>query len=159
MAALDDTLTDLAGTAGVDGARKRADLLTQVLSVRPLSSVSWLDLSGMWLVMGEPYARVLGALKMSAITGPNEESVMWQRATFGLLQWEALPADARERTISDLSGVMLDDEPQGSEASEAKRVLAAKADKFRSQIASMLTDVGVSSAGLARLGLQAPSRP
>jgi hypothetical protein len=58
----------------------------------------------MRLVMAQPYEKVLAGFVMSSITGPNEGAVMVQRAIFGLLQWEAPPADARRRTIGDLTG-------------------------------------------------------
>ena len=32
---------------------------------------------------------------------------MLQRGIFGLLQWEALPAEPRQRTIADLAGALL----------------------------------------------------
>ena len=57
----------------------------------------------MRLATAAPYGDVLAALKMSAVTGANEDELMWRRGIFGLLQWEALPAAAQDRTIADLS--------------------------------------------------------
>ena len=57
-------------------ANSRRETLSSILSIKPLSSVDWLSLSGMQLVTDQPMEQVLGSLKLSMITGPNEGYVM-----------------------------------------------------------------------------------
>ena len=153
--AIGPAVGEMGSAAGIEEAAHHVDRLTWLLTERPLSSAAWLALAGMRLVTAAPYGDVLAALKMSSITGANEERVMWQRGMFGLMQWEALPPDARQRTIADLSGVMIYGEFRDDQVISAERVLAAKAPKFRAQIATMLADAGVQPKALMRIGLSA----
>ena len=153
--AIDAAVGEMGSAAGIEEASHHADRLTWLLTERPLSSTAWLALASMRLVTAAPYRDVLAALKMSSITGANEERVMWQRGMFGLMQWEALPPDARQRTIADLSGIMIYGEFRDDQVDAAERVLAAKAPEFRAQIATMLTDAGVQPKALRRIGLSA----
>jgi hypothetical protein len=151
--ALQESLTQMEDATDVDGARKRADELSALLSVRPLSSVNWLALGGMRLVTGQPEKEVLSALEMSWVTGPNEGSVMLQRGTFGLLLWEALPGDARRRVIDDIVGALLETPVDNSELALARNVLTAKSVDARLEITSRMQAESLSATQLARLGL------
>ena len=153
--ALDAALNNLTD-AGREAAQRRVELLTQLLSVRPLSPSAWLSLAGMRLVTGQPYGNVLAALKMSAITGPNEASVMWQRGMFSLLQWESLPSDFQRRAILDLSGPMLDDLLDDSSVEQIRGLLGAKTEDVRSQVTTLLAAQGVDVKTLDRIGLASP---
>jgi hypothetical protein len=155
-AALDATLRDMADESDAEAAQRRAKLLTALLAVRPMSSVAWLSLAGMQLVTGQPYEKVLAALKMSAITGPNEAAIMWQRGIFELLQWEALPPDFQHRAIVDLSGPLGNDFVNESGVRLIKDVLAAKTPESKAQIAELLATQGVPAKELARIGLETP---
>src|SRR5262249_32782570 len=105
--ALEASLVNLSDASDVAALRAREEPLTALLAVHPLASAEWLSLAGTRLVARESYAKVLGALAMSSLTGPNEGVIMLQRGTFGLVQWEILPADARRRVIVDLAGAIL----------------------------------------------------
>jgi hypothetical protein len=152
-AALQASLTQIADVTDADGARKRADDLSALLSVRPLSPVNWLSLGGMRLVTGQPGKEVLAALAMSWVTGPNEGSVMLQRGVFGLLLWEVLPADVRKRVIYDVAGAILGTPVGDSELAQAKNVLSTKSVDARREIASLMQAERVSATQIARLGL------
>jgi hypothetical protein len=152
-AALAASLARVADTGDIDDARRRAAGLTAILSVHPLSSADWLSLSGMRLVTGQPYEQVLGTLAMSSVTGRNEGSVMLQRGIFGLLQWEVLPPETRERTIADLAGALLGTTVRDVEVNPAKNVLAGKSADVRREIADRLSAEGVAPSELARMGL------
>jgi hypothetical protein len=155
-AALDAALGDIATASDLDTARQRADLLTQLLSARPLSSITWLSLAGMRLVTGRPFEDVLAALKMSSITGPNEVQVMWQRGMFCLIQWEVLPPDVRQQAIVDLAGPIdahfLDD----GALRLIQGLLAAKTPETQAQIATLLRMQGIDAKALAQIGLEEP---
>jgi hypothetical protein len=152
-AALQKSLTKIADMTDADGARKRADDLHALLSVRPLSSVNWLSLSGMRLVAGQSEPEVLSALEMSWVTGPNEGSVMLQRGVFGILLWETLPPDARRRVIDDLAGAILLTPVGDSELNAVKNVLSEKSVDIRQEIARLMQAGSVPATQLARLGL------
>jgi hypothetical protein len=155
-AALDAALRDMAGEGDVEAAQRRAKLLIALLAVRPMSSVAWLSLAGMQLVTGQPYEKVLAALKMSAVTGPNEAEIMWQRGIFELLQWEALPPEFQHRAIVDLSGPLGNDFVNDSGVRLIKDVLAAKTPESKAQIAELFAAQGVPAKELARIGLETP---
>ena len=152
-AALAASLARVADADDIDDARRRASGLTAILAVHPLSSTDWLSLSGMRLVTGQPYEHVLDALAMSSVTGPNEGSVMLQRGIFGLLQWEVLPDEPRQRTIADLAVALLGTSVHDGEINPAKKVLAGKPEEIRREIADQLRGAGVAATELARMGL------
>jgi hypothetical protein len=152
-AALQISSTSIAGMTDVDGARRRADDLSELLSIQPLSSVNWLSLSGMRLVAGQSETEVLSALEMSWVTGPNEGNIMLQRGVFGILLWETLPPDARRRVIDDVAGAILGTPVGDSELNVVKNVLGEKSVDIRQEIASLMRARSVPASQLARLGL------
>jgi hypothetical protein len=152
-AVLQATLTPMKGAADIDASRRRADKLAALLAVHPLSATNWLSLAGMRLVTAQPYEAVLAASAMSALTAPNEGSMMVQRGIFGLLQWEALPADARQRTVNDLAGVIVAMSIGKAEINMIKTIVSIKSASTRSQIANLLGANGASTSELARIGL------
>ena len=151
--ALRASLSTIADAADVGAVREREETLTALLAVQPLSSADWLSLAAMRLVAHESYDKVLGALAMSSLTGPNEGEVMLRRGTFGLVQWEILPADARRRVIADLAGAILQTTVRDGEIAPAKNVLSVKSADTRREIAGLLGAEGVPAKELARMGL------
>jgi hypothetical protein len=151
--ALEVSLADAIDPADTDAARKRGDELAAILSVRPLSAMKWLALSSTRLIRGQPFDKVLAALALSSLTGPNEGYVMSQRGIFGLLQWEMLPPDVRKRTATDLAGAILSNGISIPERTATSGVLSAKSADARKEIADLLRAEGLSSAELVRIGL------
>jgi len=133
--------------------RRRADDLTLLLATHPLSSAEWLSLAGIRLALAQPYDTVLAALAMSSLTGPNEGAMMMQRGIFGVLQWEALPADARRRTIGDLAGAARGEVIRGGALMVIKNVLHGKSPETRTEIGDLLRAEQVPDRELTRLGL------
>jgi hypothetical protein len=157
VAALEASETPVAGTADQAGAKKRIDELTAVLSLRPMSSINWLTLAGMRLVTGQPPDKVLAALGMSSLTGPNEHAMMYQRGVFELLQWEALPNDFRKRAIRDLSGAMLSGNWGDSHRRAVVEALTGQSDETRRDIGDLLRGAGVADSELALMQLVRPT--
>jgi hypothetical protein len=157
VAAREASATPVAGPADQAGARKRIDELTAVLSLRPMSSINWLSLAGMRLVTGQPPDKVLSALAMSSLTGPNEHAMMYQRGVFELLQWEALPIDFRKRAIRDLSGAMLSGNWGDSHRRAVVDALTGKGDETRRDIGDSLRGAGVADSELALMQLARPA--
>ena len=140
------------GRSALDN-RNRIRALDQLLAVRTLSSTEWLALAGARVVTNAPQPEVISALTMSYLTGPNEATIMFDRALFGLLQWNKLPGDIRERTARDLGGVMLSDAISGSGFRILKSVLDGEPPETRSELSEMLEAERVSEKQLGPLGL------
>ena len=137
----------------IEGARQRAQGLTALLSVRPLSSEEWLSLAEMRLITEQPEKDVESALLISSVTGPNEDYVMWQRGLFGLLIWQSLPADARRQAIRDFAGALRGAPLGDHQINAAKYLLRAKSAEARSEILGLLKAEGISKTDLDRVGL------
>ena len=100
--ALQADLTDEINPSDVMAANRRREALSAILSIKPLSSMDWLSLSGMQLVTDQPMEQVLESLKLSTLTGPNEGYVMAERAIFAVSLWEALSPDLKSRVAIDM---------------------------------------------------------
>ena len=100
--ALQAELTDEINTSDMKAANRRREVLSAILSIKPLSSIDWLSLSGMQLVTDQPMEQVLGSLKLSVMTGPNEGYVMTERAIFAVSLWEDLSSDLKSRVAIDM---------------------------------------------------------
>jgi hypothetical protein len=151
--ALTAMLSRLADPTDTDAARQRSETLSAILALQPLSTMNWLSLAGARLISQEAYDQVLAALTMSWLTGANEGSVMVQRGTFGLLQWEILSPAIRSRVIADLAGALLETTVRDGEIGPARTVLATKSADTRQEIAGLLHAQGVAANDLVRMGL------
>ena len=123
-----------------------------LLSMHPLSPGNWLTLASQELTFGRPPSEWEHAVVMSSITGPNEGSVMWQRAMLGVLEWEQMSDDARRRTIVDLAGVVAEGGIDDAATSLTRSVLLRKPREIRSAIAHDLAANGLSEVQLAAIG-------
>ena len=70
--ALQADLTDEINPSDMMVAYRRRAILSELLSIKPLSSMDWFSLSGMQLVTDQSMEDVLASLKLSMLTGPNE---------------------------------------------------------------------------------------
>jgi hypothetical protein len=135
-----------------DTAAERAARLARYLAVAPLYPTASLALAGMRAVTGQAKPDILSALTMSSITGPHEEAMLWPRAIFALLQWDALPAEIRRRALADLAEA-IDELASDASFEQAKAALTGTPPQARREIATSLRANGVSPRALARLGL------
>ena len=87
--------------------------------------------------------------------GPNEGSVRWRRGVFGLVLWEFLPADARERTVRDLAGALRGGLVADRQALAVGPIIGGKSTEVQTQIRALLAMQGVRRKDLIRLGLPA----
>lgn len=128
----------------------------RLLRRQPLSSSAWLDLATARLASGKGMTEVAQALRLSALTGPNESVLMASRALFALPLWTALPDDLRRRTARDIAG--------GWERLEASdklvmRLTLSTSSATRTELTALLHQVdGMNQARLEDLGL-APAAP
>jgi hypothetical protein len=147
--AREDALTPADDSSDDQTIRKRRDEIAEMLAIRPLSSYYWIQLAETRVDAHEPLAKVLEALEMSTVTGPNEEAMITQRGLFGIWQWEVLPPEVQQRAIADLVTGYLSD----SKLAWLKTTLAGKTDEVRQQIRFALQAQGLSQSNFQRIGL------
>jgi len=131
------------------GAGKQREEVADILAVRPLSSEYWLALSEKRLATGEPISKVAEAFSLSVLTGADEDYVMSRRGVFGLVHWQALPGDIRQRAAADLAAVSL----TMKNSDILRAALIEKTEKIRQDIRASLQAEGISAAQLAAIGL------
>src|SRR5215470_15866711 len=117
---------------------RRREALAAVLSIKPLSSIDWLSLSGLQLITDRPMDQVFGSLVLSVMTGPNEGYVMAERGTFGVSLWEDLPPDLKRHMIIDLAA------GETPEYGKFQAVLSTKSVAVRNEIRTAILATGVS---------------
>ena len=149
FAAREYALTVVDDPSDTQKARQRREEISDILTVRPLSTQYWLSLAKMRQVTGEPSSKVLDALTLSTLTGANEGSTLSARGLFGVWQWESLPAELRERTAAALTARRVSD----LDADWLRANLAQKPETLRQQIRTALQTHGLSAIELARIGL------
>src|SRR5262249_23591815 len=87
LTALEDELADETNQSDMIAPYRRRDLLSAILSIKPLSSMHWLSLSRAELMTHRPLDDVFASLELSMLTGPNEGYVMQERQVFGVSLW------------------------------------------------------------------------
>src|SRR5262249_22467405 len=102
-AALRGELRENVDTFDLNATNRRYEALSSILSIKPLSSIDWLSLAATRLAMDQPMDDVLGSLKLSMLTGPNERYVMVEVGLFGASLWESLSPDLKRRVANDLA--------------------------------------------------------
>src|SRR6516165_215455 len=71
--ALNDELADETNQSDIIAAYRQRELVSAILSIKPLSSGDWLALSKAELMTHQPMEEdVFGSLELSTLTGPNE---------------------------------------------------------------------------------------
>src|SRR5262245_9991387 len=138
-AALQVELREQADIFGPNAINRRHEALTSILSIKPLSSADWLSLAGAQLEMDRPMEDVLGSLKLSMLTGPNEGYVMTKRGIFGVWLWESLSPDLKRRVTIDLAA----GDVHGME--KLRDVLSTKPSLVRNELREALRETGLSS--------------
>ena len=131
-------LTEKINISDQKAANSRREALSSILSIKPLSSVDWLSLSGWQLVTDQPMEQVFESLELSMLTGPNEGYVMAERAIFGVSLWERLSPDLKRRVAIDLAA----EEIAGNEKFRA--VLSAQPERVRNELRAAMLATGLS---------------
>jgi hypothetical protein len=143
--ALNDELADETNQSDIIAAYRQRELVSAILSIKPLSSGDWLALSKAELMTHQPIENVFGSLELSMLTGPNEAYVMGERAVFALSLWEKLPADLKRRAATDVAAMMVPRTPaEGEMLGRIQAMLAAKPDGVRNEVREAVVATGVS---------------
>ena len=122
-------------------AQRQLGQLTEMLSLRPLSSTHWLSLSGTRFVVGQPTNKIIGALILSAMTGPNEGQIMLQRGAFELSLWELLSPELQKRASVDIAETLrLFTQLQAADRNNLKTVVASRTEDVRQTVRSLLIE-------------------
>ncbi len=147
-AALQSHLAPSIDPSDLKAANSRRETLAAILAVKPMSSNDWLSLSGMQLMTDQPMEQVLGSLKLSMMTGPNEGYTMTERGMFGVSLWEDLSPDLRRHVTNDLAAGEI---PEGS---KIRAAFDAKSPAVRDDLRTSLLATGLSPKQVdRRLGL------
>lgn len=133
----------------------RFEALDDVLGRRPLAAAYWLALAKASFYSGVSTDRVLAALNLSGLTGPNEGRLKILRATFALTLWDQLNEEQRMRVVADLAA---GSEPlsyaSARERLEFAHAISSKPVSVRRQLRTMLGELhGLSDRELTLLGL------
>jgi hypothetical protein len=143
--ALNDELGDETNQSDIIAAYRQRELLSAILSIKPLSSGDWLALSRAELMTHQPIEDVFGSLELSTLTGPNEGYVMGERAAFALSLWERLPANLKRHAARDVAAMMFPRTPEeGYILGKIRAVLAAQPDGVRNEVREAVVGTGVS---------------
>jgi hypothetical protein len=137
-AALQADLREKINISDSKEANSRREAFSSILSIKPLSSVDWLSLSGMQLVTDQPMEQVLGSLELSMVTGPNEGYVMAERGIFGVSLWESLSPNLKRRAAIDLAA---GDIPENE---KFRAALSTKPEQARNELRKALLATGLS---------------
>jgi hypothetical protein len=127
---------------------KRRDDLAHILEISPLSSIYWLKLAESRVDAHEAEDKIVAALELSTVTGPNEGYMITQRGLFGIWQWEILSPEIRARAIADLGVQHISD----NKLTWLRQTLALKSEAVRQEIYSALEAQGLSKDNFGRLG-------
>jgi hypothetical protein len=143
--ALNDDLADETNQSDIIAAYRRRELLSAILSIKPLSSGDWLALSKAELITHQPIEDVFGSLELSMLTGPNEGYVMGERALFALSLWERLPADLKRHAATDAAAMIIPRTPaEGEVLGKIRAVLATQPESVRNELREAIVATGVS---------------
>src|SRR5262249_46354268 len=127
------------------------EILSEILSIKPLSSMDWFSLSTMRLVTDQSTEDVLASLKLSMLTGPNEAYIMVKRGIFGASLWETLSPDLKSRVAYDLVPTLFPHTPaEGAESGKLRALLSAKPEHVRQEIREALFATGLSPKEIER---------
>ena len=140
-------LMDKINPSDLTAANERRETISAFLSIRPLSSYHWVLLSSMEFATAQRIDDVLDALTLSALTGPHENHIMVERATFGISVWEDLPPDLKTRVAVDLTAEKI------TENANFRAVLSSKPQQVRNELRTTLLAQGVPPKDIERLGL------
>jgi hypothetical protein len=138
LTALNDELADESNQSDMIAAYRQRELLSAILSIKPLSSMHWLTLSRAELKTYQPTEDVLSSLELSMLTGPNEGYVMEERRLFGVSLWERLPPDLKRRVANDLAVGEIHD------SQKFRGLVSAQNEQVRNELREALIAAGVS---------------
>ena len=141
--ALRADLTEEINPSDLQAANRRREAFSAILSIKPLSSIDWLSLSGMQLVTDQPMEQVLESLKLSMLTGPNEGYVMGERAVFALSLWDVLSPNLKSHVAIDL-GPIPRTPAEGAVRGKFQAVLSAEPERVRNELRKALLATGLS---------------
>ncbi len=143
--ALKDELADETNRSDTIAPYRRRELLSAILSIKPMSSRDWLSLSSAELTTHRPMEDVLGSLRLSMLTGPNEGYLMPERAIFAFSLWEKLSPDLKRHEAIDLGPVIFPRTPEeGAERTKFQAVLATKPESVKNDLRAALVATGLS---------------
>jgi hypothetical protein len=145
--ALNDELADETNQSDMIAPYHRRELLSALLSIKPLSSMDWLSLSRAELMTHQSMEDVFGSLELSMLTGPNEGYVMAERGIYGVSLWQRLSPDLKRRVANDLAAAEYPD------IQKIRSFVSTQSEEVRTELREALIADGLSSQEIkSRLG-------
>jgi hypothetical protein len=145
--ALNDELADETNRSDIIAPYHRRELLSAVLSIKPLSSMDWLSLSKAELMTHQSMEDVFGSLTLSMLTGPNEGYVTAERGIYGVSLWQKLSPDLKRRVAHDLAAA------QYLDIQKIRAFVPTQSEEVRTELREALIADGLSSQEIkSRLG-------
>jgi len=124
---------------------RRRQTLSSLVSIKPMSSYSWLWLSDLQLITDQPMEQVFDSLELSTLTGPNEGYVLGERAVYAVSLWQRLPADLKRHAALDVASMMFPRTPaEGAELDKLRAVVVTEPDWVRNEQREAVVATGVS---------------
>jgi hypothetical protein len=143
--ALRTVLADKINIADQKANNRQREVLSAILSIKPLSPRDWLALSGVQFITDQPMDDVLESLKLSTLTGPNEGYVMVERGIYGVSLWESLSPDLKSRVANDLVPVLFPRTAQeGADGGKLRALVSAQPQRVRRELREALLATGLS---------------
>jgi len=128
-------------------ANYRRQTLSTLVSIKPMSSYSWLSLSNLQLISDQPMEQVFDSLELSMLTGPDEEYVLEDRRPYGVSLWQRLPPDLKRHVANDLAVGRIYD------PGKLQALISAQPEEVRNELREALIANGLSPKEIeARLG-------
>jgi hypothetical protein len=138
---LNDELADETNRSDIIAPYHRRELLSALLSIKPLSSMDWLSRSRAELMTHQSMEDVFRSLELSMLTGPNEEYVMAERGIYGVSLWQKLSPDLKRRAAHDLAVPEYSD----PEVQKIRAFVSTQPDQVRTELRAALIANGLSS--------------
>ena len=141
-AALQAELREEINISDPKAANGRRETFSSILSIKPTSSFGWLSLSGLRWATHQPMQQVLGSLKLSMLTGPNEGYVMAERGIIGASLWDNLSPDLKREVINDLAKAEMNQ--------KFLTMLSMQPERVRNELREALLSTGLSPKEIER---------
>jgi hypothetical protein len=136
--ALNDELADESNQSDIIAAYRQRELLSAILSIKPLSSMDWLSLARAELMTHQRMEDVFGSLELSMLTGRNEGYVMEDRRLFGVSIWEKLSPGLKRQVANDLAVGEIHD------SQKFRGLVSAQPEQVRNELREALIAAGLS---------------
>ena len=116
----------------------RRQTLSTLVSIKPMSSYSWLSLSGLQLITDQPMEQVFDSFELSMLTGPYEGYVIEDRRFFGVSLWQRLSPELKRRVVANLAA------GETPDSGKFRAFVSGQPEEVRNELREALIAAGLS---------------